>query len=244
MLYMIGIGLCDEKDITYKGLEIVKKCSSVYLESYTSKLAVDVDKLSSFYGKEIVVADRDLVEKQASEILDKAVDNDVVFLVIGDVFSATTHTDLFLRAKEVGVEVKVINNASILTAVGITGLQLYKFGKTASITFDNSNLKTPIEILKGNLKINAHTLFLLDLDLENDKFFSIKEAIEYLERNGIDEKAIGCARIGCEDQKIVYGNFSDLKSVDFGKPPFCLIIHSELHFMEEDVLKQYFVTIK
>ena len=33
MLYMIGIGLGDEKDITVKGLEAVKKCSSVYLES-------------------------------------------------------------------------------------------------------------------------------------------------------------------------------------------------------------------
>ena len=37
-LYLIGIGLSTEKDITVKGLEIVKKCDKVYLESYTSLL--------------------------------------------------------------------------------------------------------------------------------------------------------------------------------------------------------------
>ena len=35
-LYMIGIGLNDEKDISLKGLEAVKKCTKVYLERYTS----------------------------------------------------------------------------------------------------------------------------------------------------------------------------------------------------------------
>ncbi len=33
VLYMIGIGLNDPKDITVKGLEAVKKCDAVYLES-------------------------------------------------------------------------------------------------------------------------------------------------------------------------------------------------------------------
>ena len=32
-LYFIGIGLSDEKDISVKGLEIIRKCDSVYLEN-------------------------------------------------------------------------------------------------------------------------------------------------------------------------------------------------------------------
>jgi len=36
-LFMIGLGLNDEKDITVKGLETVKKCDFLYLEDYTSK---------------------------------------------------------------------------------------------------------------------------------------------------------------------------------------------------------------
>ena len=43
MLYLIGLGLSDETDITVKGLEIVRKASRVYLEAYTSILLVDKD---------------------------------------------------------------------------------------------------------------------------------------------------------------------------------------------------------
>lgn len=41
MLYLVGLGLSDETDITVKGLETVKKASRVYLEAYTSILLVD-----------------------------------------------------------------------------------------------------------------------------------------------------------------------------------------------------------
>ena len=42
---------------------------------------------------------------------------------------ATTHTDLQLRARSLGIEVRVVHNASILTAVGVCGLQLYRYGE-------------------------------------------------------------------------------------------------------------------
>lgn len=45
MLYLVGLGLADETDITVKGLNIVKKAHRVYLEAYTSILMVDKDKL-------------------------------------------------------------------------------------------------------------------------------------------------------------------------------------------------------
>ncbi len=41
MLYLVGLGLSDETDITVKGLEVVKRASRVYLEAYTSILLVD-----------------------------------------------------------------------------------------------------------------------------------------------------------------------------------------------------------
>ena len=41
MLYLVGLGLSDETDITVKGLEVVKKAERVYLEAYTSILLVD-----------------------------------------------------------------------------------------------------------------------------------------------------------------------------------------------------------
>jgi hypothetical protein len=45
MLYFIGLGLSDEKDITVKGLEIVQRASRVYLEAYTAILMVSQEKL-------------------------------------------------------------------------------------------------------------------------------------------------------------------------------------------------------
>ena len=45
MLYLIGLGLGDAKDITVKGLEIVKQADRVYLEAYTSLLTIDKEQL-------------------------------------------------------------------------------------------------------------------------------------------------------------------------------------------------------
>lgn len=40
VLFVIGLGLSDESDITLKGLEAVKSSEKVYLEAYTSILMV------------------------------------------------------------------------------------------------------------------------------------------------------------------------------------------------------------
>lgn len=45
MFYLVGLGLGDFKDITIKGLEIVKRCDRVYLEAYTSILTCGTEKL-------------------------------------------------------------------------------------------------------------------------------------------------------------------------------------------------------
>lgn len=47
MFYLIGLGLGDAKDVTVKGLEIIKRCDRVYLEAYTSILTVGKESLVS-----------------------------------------------------------------------------------------------------------------------------------------------------------------------------------------------------
>src|SRR3989344_5132203 len=233
-LYMIGIGLNDEKDISVKGLEIARRCDVIYLENYTSKLNCSKESLEKMYGKKIILADRELVEKNAEHtILKNAKNKDVAFLVIGDVFGATTHTDIMLRARKMSIRTNVINNASILTAVGITGLELYKFGKVTSIPFENEDINSPISVLRNNLKSGLHTLFLLDLDSKNNTCLSIKNAIEYLIKNNINEntKAVVCAALGSDNPEIFYGKLKELKDKDIKKLPQCLIVPAKLHFM-------------
>ena len=100
VLYMIGLGLSDEKDISVKGLEIIKKAKSVYLEKYTAVLMCQKEVLENFYGREVIEADREFVESSSDGMIDEAKDNDVCFLVVGDPFCATTHSDLYLRCVE------------------------------------------------------------------------------------------------------------------------------------------------
>lgn len=47
MLYLIGLGLSDEKDVTVRGLEAIKGSDRVYLEAYTSILGVGKERLVS-----------------------------------------------------------------------------------------------------------------------------------------------------------------------------------------------------
>jgi diphthine synthase len=242
MLYLIGIGLNDEKDISVKGLETVRKCESVYLESYTSKLSCSVEDLEKVYGKKIITADRDLVEKKAEDtILKDAKTKETALLIIGDVFGATTHIDILLRAKKANIETKIIHNASILTAVGVTGLELYKFGKTTSIPFNNDDIKSPVNVLKSNQSIGFHTLFLLDLDPLNNKFLTVSEAAGYLLKEGVESEtlAVACAQLGSEEPIIKAGKLSEIQSLKIEKYPQCLIIPGNLHFMEEEALKLY-----
>lgn len=248
-LYFIGIGLNDEKDITLKGLEAIKSCEFVYLEYYTSILHCKIEELEKLYGKKIILADRELVEKKADEILTNAKDKHVAFLVIGDIFGATTHTDLLLRAKEKNIKCEFIHNASILNAIGVVGLELYKYGKTTSIPFPSKGFEpeTPYDVLKLNKSMGMHTLILLDLRPQENRFMTVNDAISYMLK--LEEKrkeniftedtlCIGCARIG-GDFKIKYGTAKQLLTEDFGSALHCLIVPGNFHFIEEDALKMW-----
>ena len=247
-LYFIGLGLNNEKDITVNGLEAIKKCDLIYLENYTSVLNCSKEDLEKFYNKKIILANRKMVEADDNEIIKNSKTKNVAFLVAGDSLAATTHIDLFLRAKKEGIKCFVIHNSSILNAVGVTGLQLYKFGKTTSIPLENENIETPYDVLKGNLSLGLHTLFLLDLKPEDEMFMTVNDAVRYLlkvelKRNEkiFSEKTlcIGCARVGSENQLIKYGTAKDLLKFDFGKQVHCLIVPGKMHFMEEEALRLY-----
>jgi diphthine synthase len=136
MLYIIGLGLGDHRDVTHRGSAAIASCDVVFLEAYTSILCVDKSALESAFGKPIELAHRETVESESDLILGPALAGKTVgFLVVGDPFGATTHTDLLLRARGAGIPTSIVHNASIMNAVGACGLQLYSFGQTVSIPF-------------------------------------------------------------------------------------------------------------
>lgn len=170
-LFVIGLGLFDEKDITLRALEAIKSSERVYLEAYTSILMVEdyQGRLEKLYGKPVIVAHRETVELESEDILSLAATANVSFLVVGDPLSATTHTDFILRAHAARpkVPVRVIHNASIMTAIASSGLQAYNFGQTVSIPFWTEEWKPDswLERIDENLQRGNHTLVLGDIKI-------------------------------------------------------------------------------
>lgn len=104
-----------------------------------------------------------MVETSADDIIANAANVDIAFLVVGDPFGATTHSDLMLRAKKKRIQVNIVHNASIMNAVGCCGLQLYNYGIAVSIVFFTENWRPDsfYDKLKANRDRGLHTLCLL-----------------------------------------------------------------------------------
>jgi diphthine methyl ester synthase len=89
--------------------------------------------------------------------------------------SATTHTDLQLRARQRGIPVTTIPNASALTAVGACGLSLYRFGGAVSLVFftDTWRPDSWYDRIASNRAAGLHTLCLLDIKVKEPTLASL-----------------------------------------------------------------------
>ncbi len=250
MLYLIGSGIYDEKDLTIRGLDALKNCSEIYAESYTNYFSGSLPNLEALTGKKIILLKRgDLEERPQDNVLKNSLELDVALLVSGDPMVATTHIDLILRAKKLGISCKIIHSSSIYSAIGEAGLQIYKYGKTASLVYPEKSYfpTSPYDILRENQKNGLHTLFLLDIKAEEKRFMTVNEAINLLleiekeKKEGLfslDTLCVGVARLGGET-KIKAGKASEIAKEDFGKPPHSLIVPGKLHFMEKEALELF-----
>jgi diphthine synthase len=251
MLTFIGLGLFDEYDISLKGLDAVRKADIVYAEFYTSCLmGTSLDKMEKLYGKRVCLLSREDVEIQPDWLIE-AKEKSIAFLTGGDTMVSTTHVDLRLRAEKLGIETHLIHGASIASAVsGLTGLQNYRFGKSASIPYPyRSNRgtrvisETPYDIIKQNIGVGLHTLVFLDIDKEKG-YMTVNTALELLLE--VEEKrgeglinraaAVGIARAGSVKPVVKADYVEKLKLFDFGKPLHILVIPGKLHFLEAEAL--------
>ena len=239
MLVFVGLGLWDEKDITLRGLEYVKKADVVYVEFYTSKLSVGLKELERAFGKEIKMLERKDLEEESYKIVEEAKMKDVVILCAGDPMIATTHSALMLEAERAGVKTRVIHNASIVNAVcGLTGLHNYRFGKSATVSWHRS--RTPVDILKQNLSIDAHTLLFLDLHPRPMKIRDALEILFEIDESLKDLYAVGIARAGSDEPIVKCDKAKELLYYDFGEPLHVLVFLAKtLHFMEYECLREF-----
>ena len=250
MITFIGLGLNDETDISIKGLDEINKCDIVYAEFYTAKLfGTSLTKIEKLIKKKIIVLKREGVEK-GDEIINNAKDNRIVFLSCGDSMTATTHLDLRLRAIDEGIETNIIHGSSIVTAVpGLLGLQNYKFGRTTTIAFPEKDYFpiSPYNIIKKNKKMGLHSLVLLDIQVDNDRFMTANEGIRILEEieRKISDKIFNddslicvVARAGSSKPILKANYLKHLKNEEFGPPLHTLVVPGKLHFLEIEALEK------
>ncbi|MEM2874693.1 MAG: diphthine synthase [Candidatus Hadarchaeales archaeon] len=246
MLTFVGLGV-GRGGISLRGLELARRADAVYAELYTSMLPEH--DLGKIIGRPVRLVNRKFVEENPDEMIQEAKTKNVVFLVPGDPMVATTHVDLRLRAAKAGVETRVIPSASVLSAVpGLTGLQSYRFGPSATVPFPDNPSTRPYDVLADNLQRGLHTLLLLDIRTDEGRAMTIREAIEImlglegsLQRGAFSEEmlAVGIARAGWDDQVVKADAVKALRAFDFGSPPHALVVPGRLHFLEAEALRVF-----
>ncbi|HLN45335.1 MAG TPA: diphthine synthase [Candidatus Sulfotelmatobacter sp.] len=250
-LIFVGLGLNDEKGISLHGLEETRNADTVFMELYTNLLPeFSLKQFEALSTKKVNILSRSNLEEENGKIvLDAAKNGNVVFLVPGDPFVATTHVALRIEAEKRGIKTRVIHGASAISAViGVTGLHNYKFGKTVTIPFSENSSETPYNVIAQNKMFGLHTLCLLDLRANEERFLSINEGIKQL--LAVEEKkakrvftpetlAIGVARVGSQNQTAKADWAEQLIRHNFGGPPQTLIVPGELHFMEAEALIRF-----
>ena len=247
-LSLIGMGLHDENGLTLRGLQAAKNADVLYAELYTSIMPdLSLDRLQNLLGKDIKILGRKELEEDAEHtILTRAKHARVALLTPGDPMSATTHVGLLLSAKKLGIPTVLIHSTSIVTAAaGVTGLELYKFGRTVTIPSPKTSSfpESVYEFIKDNRTIGLHTLALLDI---SESRLTIAEAIQVLlslervKRAGIateDTLMIALARVEAPDCIVTADRARDLMKFDFGRPPWSIILPGRLHFVEAEALR-------
>ena len=153
-----------------------------------------------------------------------------------------------------------------MSAIGATGLQLYNFGQTVSMVFFTDTWKPSsfYDRVKENWETGLHTLVLLDIKVkeqsldnlargrkiyEPPRYMTVAEcAGQMLETEtsrgegvcGPQSLAIGVARMGAEEQRMVAGTLQQLSNLELGPPLHSLVLLGRrVHDLERDFIRDF-----
>jgi diphthine synthase len=258
MLTFVGLGLYDERSVTVEGREVIADADRVVAEFYTSHLVgATVEDVEAYHDVDVEVRDRAGVESDP-DFLDDAADDHVVFLTAGDPMTSTTHVDLRLRARERGVDTRVVHGVTAATAAaGLTGLQNYRFGKATTLPFADVHgsdgvPESVLETIRDNRERGLHTLVYLDIKVgdratgrpgaiagQDGDYMDAAHAADLLAEPLSDPLAVAVARAGSPDPVVAADRCSSLAAREFGDPLHLLVVPGDLHPMESDALAAF-----
>jgi len=154
-------------------------------------------------------------------------------------------------ARKLGVRVEVFHSASAFTAaIGESGLDIYKFGPTATVPFwfENYRPTSFLDVISRNLENREHTLVLLDVDQKTHRPMDITDAVGIMKaaeaerRQGLvrdDLKVVILANAGREGQEIRYvalGGITDGVKGSLSGKAIALVVPAQMSFAEKENL--------
>lgn len=246
-LYFVGLGIANIKNLSLKGLEILKKSDIIFLENYTNLFENSKEEIENFIGKKVEILKRKDIEEDYKKILKLAKTKEVSILIFGDPFFATTHIFLKNEAIKNNINVEVIHSSSSLCSIFAYGISSYKIGKIVTIPLKSKIFDFPrsiYETIKLNKDRNLHTICLLDIDIENNEFLKPKEALKFLldMENHFKENVISkedvvlvLSRIGYKDENIYFGRIEKIRDLEI-EIPAIIVLLSELSVIEKESL--------
>jgi diphthine synthase len=242
MLYLIGLGIWDEKDLSLKGLDACRRADEVFAEFYTAKWGGSRKGLESVIGKRFTLLERKHMEEESGRLIQKAKSRNIAILVPGDPLSATTHLKLLQEARESGIPFRVIHSSSILTSVAESGLSIYNFGRVVTMVTPTQNYspETFYDTLLQNSKAGLHSLILLDIKMGVRECIDILIGKENERKGGLlspETRMVAMSRLGSEEQRISYDTPLQLKNENMSAPAV-LIIPGSLQFFEQEFLER------
>jgi diphthine synthase len=253
-------------------MEILRNSDIVYVERFTGFVSDEfVEELSSKLQNtsvsrstnnfKIKFIKRWFIE-DGKEILENARNSNVCILIYGDPLIATTYTELLVRAKKQSIDFKVIHSSSgILSLIGESGLQPYKFGKMVTMMDDPMSAITVYDTIFENMCLGLHTLILTEYNNDDGKndfqsssnpfFLCPRRVIELLLEREKEMKLLNfsiqsygmiASKIGHKESTFNSGKMQSLLKLKYEGGPHSIIIPGRLHFTELDSIK-YLTTV-
>ena len=231
----MGTGLRGVESITREMSSILKAADVIFLERYTSIFPMNTDtELQKISNRGIISLDREEVESL------RFLENDfgiACMLVSGDPMSSTTHFAIVERCNELGIQFRIFENASILTAIpGRTGLSPYKIAAPVSIPIigDRFVPKSVVRKIVQNFLAGNHTPLLIDLrDGMNMDPVDVKATIMELGKDLLDQQFLRIpifilSRVGWSDESVEVIDFEQLDTIP-NRSPYCIVLPSKVN---------------
>lgn len=248
MLIIGGMGIGGPINFTCGLIEALKTCDFIYAEKYTNPEGLlTISEIEKITRKKVQLLNRKEIEDEnGSVLLEKAINFNVAFLVFGDPFIFTTHISLKKKAQQLGIKTKVFHGISVFSlAPSCSGLDPYRFGPPVTLVFPDEKHgyfpETPYTLVQENLNRDLHTLVLMDVRADEERFMNFSDAFKIMEElenkigGGIfipGRKIILLAALGSEKEIVKWVEFGQ-KLSDLEYPlPRSMIIPASLKFYE------------